>query len=116
MPCKPALRLHRRALTTDVISVRSASYWAAQLRQRHRGLRYADLWKGFGEFSREISAWASIFFAPALIGTVYGMNFDHMPELDWVIGYPRTARDCAVAGRPLPGCNGASGCNDGRPR
>ena len=32
--------------------------------------------------------WAAIFFAPTLVGTVYGMNFDHMPELHWVIGYP----------------------------
>ena len=26
--------------------------------------------------------------APTVIGTVYGMNFDHMPELNWVLGYP----------------------------
>jgi len=25
---------------------------------------------------------------PTLVGTVYGMNFKHMPELDWVFGYP----------------------------
>ena len=37
---------------------------------------------------KKISAWAAIFFAPTLIGTVYGMNFDHMPELHWVAGYP----------------------------
>ena len=37
---------------------------------------------------KRISAWAAIFFAPTLIGTVYGMNFDHMPELHWVVGYP----------------------------
>ncbi|MFF0200677.1 magnesium and cobalt transport protein CorA [Streptomyces sp. NPDC005017] len=37
---------------------------------------------------KKISAWAAILFAPTLIGTVYGMNFDHMPELHWVIGYP----------------------------
>ena len=37
---------------------------------------------------KKISAWAAIFFAPTLIGTVYGMNFDHMPELHWVGGYP----------------------------
>jgi magnesium transporter len=37
---------------------------------------------------KKISAWAAIFFAPTLIGTVYGMNFDHMPELHWAIGYP----------------------------
>jgi magnesium/cobalt transport protein CorA len=37
---------------------------------------------------KKISAWAAIFFAPTLIGTVYGMNFDHMPELHWIVGYP----------------------------
>jgi magnesium transporter len=25
---------------------------------------------------------------PTLIGAVYGMNFKHMPELEWVYGYP----------------------------
>ena len=37
---------------------------------------------------KRISAWAAIFFAPTLVGTVYGMNFDHMPERHWVGGYP----------------------------
>jgi magnesium transporter len=37
---------------------------------------------------KKISAWAAIFFAPTLVGTVYGMNFDHMPELHWLMGYP----------------------------
>lgn len=37
---------------------------------------------------KKISAWAAILFAPTLIGTVYGMNFTHMPELHWAIGYP----------------------------
>jgi magnesium transporter len=37
---------------------------------------------------KKISAWAAILFAPTLIGTVYGMNFDYMPELHWRYGYP----------------------------
>jgi magnesium transporter len=37
---------------------------------------------------KRISAWAAILFAPTLIGTVYGMNFDYMPELHWTLGYP----------------------------
>ncbi|PKW18149.1 magnesium and cobalt transport protein CorA [Saccharopolyspora spinosa] len=37
---------------------------------------------------KKISAWAAILFAPTLIGTVYGMNFDAMPELHWALGYP----------------------------
>ncbi|MGV9270291.1 CorA family divalent cation transporter, partial [Kitasatospora sp. NPDC003701] len=37
---------------------------------------------------KKISAWAAILFAPTLIGTVYGMNFEAMPELTWTFGYP----------------------------
>ena len=37
---------------------------------------------------KRISAWAAILFAPTLVGTIYGMNFEHMPELDWRLGYP----------------------------
>ncbi|HET6692597.1 MAG TPA: magnesium and cobalt transport protein CorA [Miltoncostaeaceae bacterium] len=37
---------------------------------------------------KRISAWAAILFAPTLVGTVYGMNFEHMPELHWAAGYP----------------------------
>ena len=37
---------------------------------------------------KRISGWAAILFTPTLVGTVYGMNFDHMPELHWVLGYP----------------------------
>jgi magnesium transporter len=41
-----------------------------------------------GEEVKKISAWAAILFAPTLVGTVYGMNFDSMPELHWHLGYP----------------------------
>jgi len=37
---------------------------------------------------KRISAWAAILFAPTLVGTNYGMNFEHMPELGWRLGYP----------------------------
>jgi len=37
---------------------------------------------------KRISSWAAILFAPSVVGTVYGMNFTHMPELNWILGYP----------------------------
>ena len=37
---------------------------------------------------RRISAIVGIIGAPTLIGSIYGMNFDHMPELHWTFGYP----------------------------
>ncbi len=50
---------------------------------------------------KKISAWAAIFFAPTLIGTVYGMNFDHMPELHWIVGYPLAVALMAAASAGL---------------
>lgn len=40
------------------------------------------------EQMKKISGWAAILFAPSLIGSIYGMNFDRMPELKWYLGYP----------------------------
>ncbi|BBZ32317.1 magnesium/cobalt transporter CorA [Mycolicibacterium confluentis] len=37
---------------------------------------------------RKISAWVAIAAVPTMIAGIYGMNFDHMPELDWTLGYP----------------------------
>jgi magnesium transporter len=37
---------------------------------------------------RKISAWAAIIAVPTLITGIYGMNFEHMPELGWTFGYP----------------------------
>jgi len=37
---------------------------------------------------RKISAWAAIIAVPTLITGIYGMNFEHMPELTWRVGYP----------------------------
>ncbi|WP_369203127.1 magnesium and cobalt transport protein CorA [Streptomyces sp. PU-14G] len=40
------------------------------------------------EGMRKISAWVAIVAVPTMVCGIYGMNFDHMPELDWVFGYP----------------------------
>jgi magnesium transporter len=37
---------------------------------------------------RRISAWVAIAAVPTAIAGIYGMNFDHMPELRWTFGYP----------------------------
>lgn len=37
---------------------------------------------------RKISAGAALVVVPTLIAGVYGMNFEHMPELGWSFGYP----------------------------
>ncbi|MFF7380281.1 magnesium and cobalt transport protein CorA [Streptomyces massasporeus] len=39
------------------------------------------------EDMRKITAWAAIVAVPTMVCGVYGMNFDHMPELHWRYGY-----------------------------
>lgn len=40
------------------------------------------------EDMRKISAWAAILVYPTIVAGIYGMNFRHIPELDWWVGYP----------------------------
>lgn len=54
-----------------------------------------------GDQMKRISAWAAILFAPTLIGSIYGMNFRDMPELDWPYGYPLSIAAMAALGGAL---------------
>jgi magnesium transporter len=37
---------------------------------------------------RRISAWVAIAAVPTMLAGIWGMNFAHMPELGWALGYP----------------------------
>ncbi len=41
-----------------------------------------------GDVTKRLAAWAAIFAIPTMVGGIYGMNFKHMPELEWAYGYP----------------------------
>src|SRR3954463_4296923 len=43
---------------------------------------------GHGEVTKRLAAYAALVAVPTMIAGVYGMNFKHMPELDWSLGYP----------------------------
>ena len=40
------------------------------------------------ENTKKLAAYAALAAVPTMIAGVYGMNFDHMPELNWLYGYP----------------------------
>ncbi|MFH0240990.1 magnesium and cobalt transport protein CorA [Streptomyces sp. HK10] len=46
---------------------------------------------------RRISAWAAILAIPTMVAGLYGMNFEHMPELEWDFGYPLAVAAMAAA-------------------
>ncbi|MFD8071236.1 magnesium and cobalt transport protein CorA [Streptomyces sp. NPDC059718] len=49
------------------------------------------------EDMRKISAWVAILAVPTMICGLYGMNFEHMPELHWTYGYPLAVGVMVVA-------------------
>jgi magnesium transporter len=52
------------------------------------GANLAQLGIQQNEDMRKISAWVAIAAVPTMLAGVWGMNFEHMPELGWQLGYP----------------------------
>jgi magnesium transporter len=53
-----------------------------------RELQLAQASNRLNVVMKQLSAWAAIILIPTLIAGIYGMNFRHMPELSWGVGYP----------------------------
>jgi magnesium transporter len=71
-------------------SVLQANLTQVALRQNEVGMQQnADM--------RKISAWVAIVAVPTMIAGIYGMNFEHMPELTWAFGYPLALAAMALA-------------------
>ncbi len=43
---------------------------------------------GESEVTKRLAAYAALVAVPTMIAGIYGMNFEHMPELNWAFGYP----------------------------
>ena len=69
-------------------SILSVNLTIVSLAQNEEMQKLTEVSINQNEEVKKISAWAAILFAPTLVGTVYGMNFEHMPELGWLLGYP----------------------------
>ncbi len=69
-----SLMEHMRALTNRVTFLLDATLGMINIEQN--------------QIIKIFSVLAVVLLPPTLVGTIYGMNFKHMPELDWVLGYP----------------------------
>ncbi|MDQ3849096.1 MAG: magnesium and cobalt transport protein CorA [Actinomycetota bacterium] len=76
--------VHQRGLLSDILQANLAVIAVQQ-----------------NDVVRKISGWAAIITVPTLIASVYGMNFEHMPELHWEYGYPATLAGMLVVGGGL---------------
>jgi magnesium transporter len=74
-----------RTLLQNALTVHTALV-GQQQNEEMRSLTQTSLDQN--EQVKRISGWAAILFGPTLVGTIYGMNFQYMPELQWRYGYP----------------------------
>ncbi|WP_116951492.1 magnesium and cobalt transport protein CorA [Jiangella endophytica] len=74
-----------RQVLSDILAV-NATLVTQQQNEEMKSLTEASFAQN--EELKKISSWAAILFAPTLVGTIYGMNFDNMPETHWAFGYP----------------------------
>ncbi len=83
-----------RVLLRDILAVNATLVGE---RQNEEAARLSQTNLRQAEETRKISGWAAILFAPSLIGSIYGMNFDYMPELRWTFGYPMAVGAMALS-------------------
>jgi magnesium transporter len=88
MPIDKEMQPHFRDVTDHVRRVREE---IDALREVLAFAFEASLMAGQAQqtvIARRLAAWAAILAVPTAIAGIYGMNFEHMPELKWSYGYP----------------------------
>jgi magnesium transporter len=84
----PALTPYFRDVLDHVIRMTELSDNVRDLLTSARELQLAQVANRQNVVMKQLTAWAAIILIPTLIAGIYGMNFRHMPELDWALGYP----------------------------
>ncbi|MBW3620568.1 MAG: magnesium/cobalt transporter CorA [Actinobacteria bacterium] len=84
---KPELAPYLRDVHDHVIRARERLAVLDELLSNALSANAAQVGLRQNEDMRRISAWVGIVAVPTMIAGVYGMNFEHMPELEWRYGY-----------------------------
>jgi magnesium transporter len=102
-PLREALDVMQRR-TVDVVSARLEPYYRDVYDHVLRATDFADSLRDIlssvldgslalisnrlNEVMKHLTSWGAIILVPTWIAGIYGMNFRHMPELQWYFGYP----------------------------
>ena len=74
------VRDHLRRVQESIDTMRETLAFAFEASLMNAQMQQTDI-------SRRLAAWAAILAVPTAVAGVYGMNFEHMPELKWEYGY-----------------------------
>ena len=84
----PPLTPYFRDVMDHVIRTTELTDNVRDLLTSARELQLAQVANRQNVVMKQLTAWAAIILIPTLIAGIYGMNFQHMPELEWAFGYP----------------------------
>jgi magnesium transporter len=84
----PGVRRHLRDVQDRVLRVTERAEGFRELLANILSVNLTQISIDQNNQVKKISAWAAILVVPTLITGIYGMNFDYMPELHWLLGYP----------------------------
>ena len=93
----PPLQPYYRDVLDHVIRTLELTDNVRDLLTSARELQLAQVSNRLNVVMKQLSAWAAIILIPTLIAGIYGMNFRHMPELSWGLGYPLALGTMALA-------------------
>ncbi|MFI9765435.1 magnesium and cobalt transport protein CorA [Streptomyces sp. NPDC052415] len=93
----PEIQAYFRDVTDHLLRVKDQIASFDELLNSILQAHLAQVTVAQNEDMRKITAWAALVAVPTMVCGVYGMNFDHMPELHWQFGYPLVIGVIAVA-------------------
>lgn len=80
--------VYLRDVYDHAVRVKEASDTISEMLTAAMSVNLAMVSVGQNEVVKKLAGWAGIVAVPTLVASVYGMNFEHMPELGWALGYP----------------------------
>jgi len=93
----PEIQAYFRDVTDHLLRVKEQLFAFDELLNSILQAHLAQVTVAQNEDMRKITAWAAIIAVPTMVCGVYGMNFEHMPELRWTFGYPLVLAVISVA-------------------
>ncbi|MCA1217723.1 magnesium and cobalt transport protein CorA [Streptomyces sp. 8L] len=85
---EPAIQKYFRDVADHLVRVQEQVIGFDELLNSILQANLAQATVAQNEDMRKITSWAAIIAVPTAVCGIYGMNFDHMPELHWKYGYP----------------------------
>ena len=90
------VRPYLRDVHDHVVRVKESSDAMSEMASTAVSVNVAMVSVGQGEVVKRLAGWAALLAAPTLIASWYGMNFHHMPELEWRFSYAAVAGVTAI--------------------